>query len=119
MRGIVRTGVDATGFLEIGAQIAGGSFLFDDRFAAPGMLGVFTYHLERMEVDISVRAIACAQATADAPILDDHFERIAAPNSSHRTTHHAQRVAALAARRGHQKILKAQPFADESRHAIV
>ena len=41
MRGVVRARVDATGFFQSGAEIAGRSFLFDDGFLAAGVFRIF------------------------------------------------------------------------------
>ena len=71
-------------------------------------------HRERMHVDIAVRAVLGAQAAADAPVLDDHFQRIAPPDGAHRAAHHAQRIAALAAGGRHQILVEAQAFADQA-----
>src|SRR5450432_3069750 len=73
MSGVVRTGVDATGLFQIGAQIARGGFLFHDGFAAAGMVRVFVHDLERMQIDIAVGAISRAQAATDTPVFDDDF----------------------------------------------
>src|ERR1035438_5311950 len=96
----------------LGAQIAGGSLLF-----LYGDLPL--HHLEWVHVDISVRAVFSAQPASDAPVLDDHFERIPPPDGAHRTTHHAERIAALAARGSHQILVESQSLANQSRHAVV
>src|SRR5207237_2288906 len=62
---------------------------------------------ELVQVDISVWAIGSAQPATDAPVFDDDFQRVAPPNRSHRTSNHAQRVAALAAGGCNEIILKA------------
>ena len=116
---IVRTCVNATRLRQVGAQIAGSGFLFYDRFGAAGMIGIFVHHLERMQIDIAVRTVACAQAAADAPILDDDFERIAAANGADRAAHHAERIAALPATGGNQILLEAQAIANQTGNAIV
>jgi len=56
------------------------AFLLDRGFLAAGMIGIFGQNFERVQIDVSVRAIARAEPAADAPILDDDFERIAAAN---------------------------------------
>ena len=116
---VVRAGVNTAGLRQIGAQVAGSSFLFYDRFGAAGMIGIFIHHLERMQIDIAVRTIARAQAATDAPILDDDFERIAAANGADRAAHHAQGIAALPATGGNQILLEAQAIADETGNTIV
>ena len=72
-----------------------------------------------MQVDVAVRAVLGAQAAADAPVLDDHFERIAAADGAHRTAHHAQRIAAMPAGRGDQIFVEALAFADQPGDAVV
>src|SRR5688572_369504 len=72
-----------------------------------------------MHRDVSVRAIARAQAATDAPVLDDDLERVPPPNRSDRTPDHAQRIAALAARRRNQVFVEPQTLADKTRHAVV
>ena len=52
---------------------------------------------EGMHIDVSVRTIIGALAATNAPVLNDHFERIAAANRSHWATHNAEGIAALAA----------------------
>src|SRR5450755_4109365 len=72
-----------------------------------------------MHVDISIRAVFRAQPATDAPVFDNHFQRIAAPYGANRTAHHAQRIAALPAGGSHQIFLETQPLADQARHAVV
>src|ERR1700719_3959950 len=74
MSRIVRARINTTRFRQIGAQIAGGGFLFYDRFGMAGMIGIFIHHLKWMQINIAVRTIARAQTTTDAPIFDDDFE---------------------------------------------
>jgi len=100
MGGIMRASVDATGFFQIGAEIAARSFLLDGGFLAAGVLRVVGHDFERMQIDVAVRAVAGAKAAADAPVFNDDFERIAAANGAHRAADHAERVPALAATGG-------------------
>ena len=93
--------------------------MFYDRFGAAGMIGIFIHHLKWMQINIAVRTIPRAQATTDAPILDDDFERIAAANGADRAAHHAQGIAALAATGGDQILLEAQTIAYQSGDTIV
>ena len=116
---IVRTCVNATRLRQVGAQIAGSGFLFYDRFGAAGMIRIFVHHLKRMQINVAVRTIARAQATTDAPILDDDFERIAAANGADRAAHHAQGIAALTATGGNQILLEAQAIAYQTSNTIV
>src|SRR6202162_3363523 len=116
---VVRACVNTTGLGQIGAQVAGSGFLFYDCLGAAGTIGIFIQYLERMQIDIAVRAVARAQAAADAPILDDDFERIAAANGADRAAHPAEGVAALPTTGGNQILLEAQAIANETGNAIV
>ena len=93
MCGVVRAGVDATGLRMFGAKIAGGRLFLNDGLFLSGMLvvSILVWRLRRegMHVDVSVRAIFRAEAAADAPILDNDFQRISAANRADGTTHHA------------------------------
>src|SRR2546429_7239066 len=115
MRCVVWTGVYAAGFLQVRAKIAGGCLLLDDRLLAAGILRIVRKNFEGMQIDIAVGAIPRAEPAADAPILDDDFERIAATDGANGAPDHAKRVAALAATRGHEIALKAQPVAHQTR----
>jgi hypothetical protein len=117
--GVVRAGVNATWFFQVRAQIARGRFLLDDSFLAAGVLWIVREHFEWMEIDVAIRAIARAQAAADAPVLDDHFEGIAAANGADRAADHAERVAALAARRGNEVVFESQTVAYQTRYAVM
>src|SRR5208282_687351 len=98
MRRIVRASIHATWFLMAQAEIARSSFHLHAGDCSSRIRQVFQLDREGMHIDISVRTIVCALATTNAPVLDDHLERIAAANRSDRTAHHAQRIAALPAR---------------------
>src|SRR5215467_4232721 len=74
MRCIVGAGVDATWFFQVRAEIAGSGFLLDDRFLAAGIFGIVGKNFKRMQIDVAIRAVARAEAAADAPILDDDLE---------------------------------------------
>jgi hypothetical protein len=119
MSRIVRACVNTTRLREIGAQVAGSGFLFYDGFGAAGMIGIFIHHLERMQINIAVRTIARAKTAADAPVLDDDFERVTAANGADRTAHHAKRIAALPATGSNQILLEAQAIAYQAGNAIV
>src|SRR5207237_531369 len=82
MRCVVWTGVYAAGFLQVRAKIAGGCLLLDDRLLAAGILRIVRKNFEGMQIDIAVGAIPRAEPAADAPILDDDFERIAATDGA-------------------------------------
>ena len=49
---------------------------------------------ERMQVQVAVRAVADAEAAADAPVLDDDLHRAAPADRPDRTAHHAERIPA-------------------------
>ena len=119
MGGVVRAGVDAAWFLQVRAEIAGRGFLFDDGFLVSWVLGIGGENLKWMQIDVAVRAIARAEAAADAPVFDDDFERIAAADRADRAADHAERIAALAATRGDEILVEAQTVADETRDAVV
>ena len=83
------------------------------------MIGIFGQDFEWMQVDISIRTIARAEPTADAPIFDDDFQRIAPANRADRAADHAEGIAALAAACGDEKMIEAETIANETRHAVV
>src|SRR2546421_12035987 len=119
VRGVVRTGVNAAWFFQVRAEVTRSSFLLDRRLLAAGSLRIVNHHFERMQIDVAVRTILGAEAAADAPILDDDFERIAPANRADRAADHAKRVAALAATRSDKILVEAQAIADEPRDAVV
>ena len=80
------------------------------------MLVVFDLRREGMHIDVSIRTIFRAKATTDAPILDDHLERIAPPDRADRATHHAEGVAALAARRARARVVARIPVVLPTMH---
>src|SRR3974390_3186202 len=81
---VVRAGIDATRLFQVRAKIAGRGFLFDDGFLPPHLLGIVGHHFEGMKVDVAVGTITRAKAAADAPVFDDHFERMAAADGADR-----------------------------------
>src|SRR5262249_51153739 len=89
VRSVVRASVDAAWLLQMCAKIAGSGFLLDDRFLASIVFRIVGHHFERMQIDIAVGAVARAQAAADAPVLNDHLEGIAAANRADWAPHHA------------------------------
>jgi len=66
------------------------AFCLITAFCRPACSRIVRHHFKRMQIDISVGAIPRAQPATDAPIFDNHFQRIAPPNRSHRAAHHAQ-----------------------------
>src|SRR5215813_3184829 len=97
MRRVVRAGIHAARLLQMRAKVTGSRLLLDHRFFAPGVLGIVAHHGKRVQVDVAVRAVPRAQPAAYAPVLDDYFQRIAAPDRADRAAHHAKRIAALPA----------------------
>src|SRR5208282_1185042 len=83
------------------------------------MLGIIRHHFKWMKVNVAVGAILGAESAADAPIFDYNLKRIAAANRAHRAADHAERILALAARRGDKIIFETQPLADQASDAIV
>src|ERR1700730_11974554 len=119
MGGVVGAGIDAAGFLQMRAEVAGRGLLFDDGLFMAGMFGIFGDYFKWVEIDVAVRAIARAQAAPDAPVFDDDFQGIAATDGADRTADHAERVATLAARSGNEKLFEAQALANEASDAVV
>src|SRR6266404_10005398 len=107
MRGIMRTRIYTTRLLQMRTKIARSRLLLDRGLLPPRVFRVIGHYLERMQIDISIRAIPRAQSATDAPILDNHFQRIAPPNRSYRATDHAQRIAALPATCRDQIVIEA------------
>src|SRR5260370_9757924 len=54
MRGIVRTGVNATRFFQVRAEIARSSFLLDRRFFSAGPLRIGSHPFKWMQIDVAV-----------------------------------------------------------------
>src|SRR5271156_1753263 len=116
---VVRASVNTTRLREIRAKVAGRRFLLHHCFFLPGHSRHVGENIERVHVDVAVRAILRAQPAADAPILDNHFQRIAPPNGTDRTPHHAQRVQTLATGGRAQVVIEAQSLAHQARATIV
>src|SRR6266478_4453599 len=119
VRRVMRTRVHAARLFQVCAQIARRSFLLDSCFLAAGALGIVDHHFERMQVDVAVGTILRAEAAADAPILDDDFERIAPSNRADGAADHAERIAALPATGGDKILIEAQAIADEASDSVV
>src|SRR5215813_11545723 len=96
MGGVMWTGVDAAWLFQVHAEIARSGFLLDNCFLATSIFGIVGHNPEEMKIDITVQTIANAEPAADAPILDDDFEQIAAANRADQAADHAKRIAALA-----------------------
>lgn len=73
----------------IQAQITRGGFELLARDSSTRVGGIIQFNGERVHIDIPVRTIVGALAAADAPILNDHLERIAPANGADRAAHHA------------------------------
>src|SRR5260370_36210862 len=102
MGGVVGAGVDATGLpVEADAQVAHGCFLLHDRDLFAG-LWVGPPFLERMHVDIAIRTILGALATADAPVLDDDLPRVAPANRADGAADHAVGIETGPSRAGYE-----------------
>src|SRR3954471_16034005 len=114
VRRVVRAGVDAARLLVLHAEVAAGRLLFRARDQASRLRRIGHLHRERVQVEVSVRAVAGAQAAPDAPVLDDDLHRVAAADRADRAPDHAQRIAAGPAGGRHQVLVEAQPFADEA-----
>src|SRR5262249_53675921 len=99
--------------------VAGSGLLLDHGFLAAGVFGIVGEYFEGMQVDVAVRAVAGAQAAADAPVFDDDFERIAAAGGADRTADHAERTKAIAAGRGDEVIVETQTVTNETRDTVV
>jgi hypothetical protein len=117
--GIVRTSVDATGFGMVVTEIARRSLHADASDFLAGMRWIVEFGREGVQIDISIRTISRAQTAANAPVLDNHFESVAAPDGAHRASNHAEGIATLATGCGHQVLVEPQTFADEPTDALV
>ena len=119
MRGIMRAGVNAARLFQMRAEIAGSGLLLDDRFLAAGILWIVRQYFKRMQIDIAVGTISRAQTAANAPILDDNFQRIPPANRADRAADHAKRVAALAATGCDEIAVKPQTVPHQTSDAIM
>src|SRR5580692_8867356 len=116
---VVRTSVHAAWLRKIGTKVARRRLLLDRGFFLALFVGQIRRYVERVHVDIAVRAIFSAETAADAPIFDNYFQRIPAANRSHGAADHAKRIEALAAGSGNQVVVKTQSFAHETRHSVM
>src|SRR5207249_8635824 len=60
-----------------------------------------------------------AEPTADAPVLDEDLQRVAAPDGPDRAADHAQRVATRAAGGRHQVAIESQTVTHQAGDAVV
>src|SRR5271157_1635264 len=74
VRGVMGTGIDAARLVIIEAEIACGGLVLQLRDLVPGLREVFRLHLEWVHIDVPVWAVAGAQSTSDAPVLDHHLQ---------------------------------------------
>ena len=116
---IMRAGIDATGFLMVVTQIARSCFYARAGDLASWHYRVVEFHRKRVQIDVAIRAIARAEAAADAPVFDNNFQRVPPADRSHRATDHAQGIAALAAGSGHQIFVEPHAFANQAAHAVM
>src|ERR1700748_996019 len=116
---VVRTSVNAAWLRKVGTKVARRRLLLDHGLLPAQRVGHLRRYVERMHVDIPVRAIFSAEAAADAPIFDNHFQRIPAADRSHRATDHAERVEALPAGSCHKVMVETKSFAHEPRHSVM
>jgi hypothetical protein len=73
----MRTGINTARLGVIVAQIAGCGFYTYAGYLVSRMCRIVEFRGKRVQVDISVRAVSGAQSASDAPVFDDHFERVA------------------------------------------
>jgi hypothetical protein len=119
MRRIMRTGIHTTRLGVVVTQIARRGFHTYTGYLVSGMRGIVEFGRKGVKIDIPVRTIIRAQTTANAPVFDDHFQRVAPPDGADGASHHAKRVAALAARCSHKILIEAQTFADQSAYTLM
>ena len=119
MRGVMRASVHTTRLLMIQAQVTRGSFELHARDSSSRVRRIVQFNRKGVHVDISIRTIVGTLPAADTPVFDDDLERIATANGPDRATNHAQRIAALPARRGHQITIESQAITNEPADAIV
>src|SRR5579872_3825041 len=113
MRRIMRAGVNAAWFRMVVTEVARGSFLHR------GLLPCASRYGKLVQIDVSVWTVVGAEAAADTPVFDNHFQRIAPAYRTHRTAHHAQRIATLPAGGGNQVMVETQAIANEAGNAVV
>src|SRR5580704_12179566 len=116
---VVRTSVHAAWLRKIGTKVARRRFLLDRGFFLALLVGQIRRYVERVHVDIAVRAIFSAEAAADAPIFDDYFQRIPAADRSHGAPDHAKRIEALAAGSSDEVVVETKSLANEPRHSVM
>jgi len=55
----------------------------------PRVRGIVEFDGEWVQVDVAIRTVVGAEAAANAPILDDDFERVPAADRTHGASDHA------------------------------
>src|SRR5208282_4403308 len=88
MGGVVRTSIDTARLIVVHAEIAGSRLALRLRDLAPGLGEIFSLHLERVHVDIPVGAVAGAQSTSYAPVLNHHLQAALTADRPYRTPDH-------------------------------
>jgi hypothetical protein len=116
---VVRTSINAAWLRKVGTKIARRRLLLDHRFLPALRIGQIRGYVETMHVDIAVGAILSAEAAANAPIFDNHFQRIPAADRAHGATDHAKRIEALAAGSGNQVVIETKSLSNEPRHSVM
>src|SRR4051812_23903215 len=122
MRGIVRAGVDTTGFGHVMTQVARCGLAHDAGFfhrllrdAGGDQFRLRLVDDEVLKVDVAVRTVVRAESASDAPVFDDDLERAFAANRADGAANHAERIAALAAGGGDQVAVELDAVTDETR----
>jgi hypothetical protein len=101
------------------AEITGSSLYSHAGDFSARMCWIVNLDRKGMQIDVSVRAVVRTQTASNAPILDNHFQRISAADRSHWAPHHAQWVATLPARGGDQILVETQAFAHKPANPVV
>src|SRR5207302_10310947 len=105
MRRIVRARINATGLLQVCAEIARSGFHLHNGFLAAWPIGILGHHFKRMQIDVAVRTIPRAKSATDTPVFNEDFERIAATYGPNGTAHHTKGIAALSAGRRDEVLI--------------
>jgi len=87
-------------------QVARSRFLPRSGDHAPWVLRVVEFNRKGMEVNVSVRTIIRAQPATNAPIFNNHFQRVPPPDRPYGAANHTQRIAALSARRSNKIFIE-------------
>ena len=93
---VMRTGIDATGFRMVVAKVARSRLQLDGCNLPSRTGGISDFHRERLHINVAVGTIIGALTTANAPVFDNHLQRVTPANGAYGTAHHAEWIAALA-----------------------